>query len=144
VIKPVATARRHGHELAALACVVLAALLSAFAPPNGTPVAGAHLGGAERAARLACDQRHVRACIRRAAIHRGQSYDYLVSVAWCESRFNPRAYNTASGAGGLFQFLASTWATTPQRRRSRFSAKWAALAAAWMFEHGRAREWVCA
>lgn len=103
-----------------------------------------HLGGAEKRARLRCDQHHVRACITRAAIHRGQPVGYMKVVAYCESRFNPLAYNQSSGAGGLFQFLASTWRTVPQRRHSRFSAKWAALAAAWMWQHGRRGEWSCA
>jgi Transglycosylase-like domain len=31
-----------------------------------------------------------------------------------ESGGNPTAYNPASGAGGLFQFLPSTWANTPE------------------------------
>ncbi len=39
---------------------------------------------------------------------------YLVeealAVVWCESTGNPTAYNTSSGASGLFQHLAKYWA----------------------------------
>ncbi len=34
-------------------------------------------------------------------------------VAYCESRFNPFVKNPNSMASGLFQFLDSTWASTP-------------------------------
>lgn len=91
-----------------------------------------------------CDQQHVRACILRAALHRGQSPSYMRAVAYCESRFNPYAYNHSSGAAGLYQFLASTWAGTPYARYPRTSAKWSALAAGWMWVHGRRGEWECA
>ena len=33
-----------------------------------------------------------------------------VTVSSCESSLNPHAYNSSSGAAGLFQFLPSTWA----------------------------------
>jgi len=57
-----------------------------------------------------------------------------------ESRWDPSAVNARSGAGGLGQFLASTWATTPYAARSRFDP-WAAHAAVcWMLAVGRARE----
>lgn len=68
-------------------------------------------------------------------------YPWLVRVSWCESRWNPRAIG--HGSVGLFQFLPSTWQTTPYRRYSIFSPWAQAMAAAWMYVHGRAREWVC-
>ena len=34
---------------------------------------------------------------------------FLACVAWRESRDTPTAVNPSSGAGGLFQFLPSTW-----------------------------------
>lgn len=62
--------------------------------------------------------------------------------AECESHLNPRAHNR-SGATGLFQFLPSTWATTPYARMDINSPYASALAAGWMETHGRGNEWVC-
>jgi hypothetical protein len=61
-----------------------------------------------------------------------------------ESRGFPNAYNRSSGAAGLFQFLASTWRSTPQGRAglSVFDPQAARGAARWMLNQGRAREWV--
>jgi len=36
---------------------------------------------------------------------------FFACVAWRESRDQPQVVNTSSGAGGLFQFLPSTWAS---------------------------------
>lgn len=92
----------------------------------------------------ACSQSNPRACIVRAAIHRRQSASDMLRVAYCESTWNPYAFNGAHA--GLFQFRTaypSTWATTPYARRSPYSAKWNALAAAWMWHVGRRAEWQC-
>jgi soluble lytic murein transglycosylase-like protein len=35
--------------------------------------------------------------------------DLVRRIAWCESGFDARAVNRASGAGGLMQWLPSTW-----------------------------------
>jgi soluble lytic murein transglycosylase-like protein len=85
----------------------------------------------------------VAACITRAAHLHRVSDALLFRRARCESGLNPYARN-ASGASGLFQFLPSTWATTPYGRRgSIWSPKWSSLAAAWMVRVGRGGEWVC-
>lgn len=63
--------------------------------------------------------------------------------ARCESRYSPGARN-ASGAAGLFQFLPSTFASTPFGRFSIYSPYASALAAGWMHAAGRGGEWVCA
>jgi len=39
---------------------------------------------------------------------------FLACVAWRESNDNPGAVNSSSGAGGLFQFMPSTWANLGQ------------------------------
>ena len=94
--------------------------------------------------RRACGRGVVPACIDRAAnLYRVDRY-MLRRKAWCESHMNPGAYNP-SGASGLFQFLGSTWASTPygKRGKSVWVAKWAALGAAWMHRVGRGGEWVC-
>lgn len=64
--------------------------------------------------------------------------------ARCETggTFNPRAANP-SGAAGLFQFLGSTWASTPFAGFSVWSPYANALAAGWMHAHGRGGEWSC-
>ena len=66
-------------------------------------------------------------------------------VSWCESRWNPNAYNRWSGASGLFQFLPSTWASTPQGRAglSPFDPYANAAAAAWLYHAGGPRHWSC-
>jgi len=62
--------------------------------------------------------------------------------ARCESGFNRFAQN-ASGAAGLFQFLPSTWRSTPYGGFSVFDPFANALAAGWMHAHGRGNEWQC-
>ncbi len=86
----------------------------------------------------------VREAIRLAATAYGQDEATLRRVAWCESRFNPRAKNSSSTASGLFQHLyPSTWRSTPFRSESVWSPYASAMSAAWMFKQGRAAEWVC-
>lgn len=63
--------------------------------------------------------------------------------ARCESGLNPSAHNGWSTASGLFQFLDSTWASTPYAGFSILSPYANALAAGWMHAHGRGGEWVC-
>lgn len=89
-----------------------------------------------------CDRGSVAACTHRAALHWAQSYRALRAVSYCESRWDPAAQNP-SGAAGLFQFIPGTWASTPYAGYSVYSAKYASLAAAWMWRVGRRSEWVC-
>lgn len=88
----------------------------------------------------------IEAIIRDAAAAQGADAEQLLRVAYCESRFNPGAYN-ASGASGLFQFLPSTWAANSVRAgyagASPFDPVAAANVAAWMFARGQAGQWVC-
>jgi soluble lytic murein transglycosylase-like protein len=64
-------------------------------------------------------------------------------VARCESVLDPGAVNSSSNASGLFQFLPSTWATTPYADQDIFDPVANAQAAGWMWENGRRNEWVC-
>lgn len=116
----------------------------ALAAPAPAPAACNTRACDERVAAKNCSQARVLPCIRRAAIRWNVSYPTLKRKAWCESRFNPYARNP-SGSSGLFQFLPSTWATTPYRHQSIWSAKYSALAAAWMHSAGvgRGHEWEC-
>src|SRR4029077_9723820 len=63
--------------------------------------------------------------------------------AACESGLNPHAPNLSSAATGLFQFLSSTWASTPYGRFDPNSPYANALAAGWMHANGRGGEWSC-
>jgi len=96
----------------------------------------------ERGYARGCTHGHVRSCIHRAAIHYRQSYGYLLSVAWCESRLNPSATN--GQYAGLFQFGPNAWSRAHYSNHSPYQAKWAALAAAYMFSIGHSSEWSCA
>ncbi|MBJ7602233.1 MAG: transglycosylase SLT domain-containing protein [Candidatus Dormibacteraeota bacterium] len=60
---------------------------------------------------------------------------WALRVADCESHYNPNAVNSASGASGLFQFLPSSWASTPQGRQglSVFDPAANAQGAAWYY-----------
>ena len=68
---------------------------------------------------------------------------WALRVAKCESNYNPLAVNRYSGASGLFQFLPSTWALTPQHAQSVFDAVANAQAAAWLYQRSGASQWSC-
>jgi LysM repeat protein len=85
----------------------------------------------------------IESIIADAAYRYGQSPSAMMAVAWCESRYDPSAYNPLSAASGLFQFLPSTWASTPYAGYSPFNAYASANAAGWMWQQGRRGEWVC-
>ncbi len=73
----------------------------------------------------------------------GQPREDMLRVARCESVLDPYAVNASSNASGLFQFLPSTWATTPFADQDIFNAEANAEAAAWMWANGRRGEWSC-
>lgn len=89
----------------------------------------------------------MQAIIVAAAARWGADPTQLLRVAYCESRYNPSAYNASSGASGLFQFLASTWAANSVRAgyagASVFDPVANANTAAYMFSIGQARQWQC-
>jgi hypothetical protein len=78
-----------------------------------------------------------------AAIAYGQSEGEMRRVADCESHFYAGAKNPNSTASGLFQFLTSTWASTPYGHLNIYEPVANALAAGWMWDVGRRGEWVC-
>ena len=88
----------------------------------------------------------IESLIRDAAARQGADPEQLLRVAWCESRFNPGAYN-ASGASGLFQFMPRTWAFNSARAgyegATPFDPVASANVAAWMFARGSANLWSC-
>lgn len=81
--------------------------------------------------------------INLATVTYGVSGATMWRKARCESRLRPYAKNRSSTAAGLFQFLDSTWASTPFGRFSVYSPYANAMAAGWMHAHGRSGEWVC-
>jgi LysM repeat protein len=86
---------------------------------------------------------NITAIITAAAQRYGQSPAAMIAVAQCESSLNPNAYNGEYGASGLFQFLPSTWQTTPYASSNIFDPYASANAAGWMWSVGRRGEWVC-
>ena len=89
----------------------------------------------------------IEALIRAAAARYGADPQQLLRVAWCESRYNPSAYNNILGASGLFQIIPGTWAANSVRAGYAGASVWDAYAnanvAAWMFAHGQAGQWAC-
>jgi len=89
----------------------------------------------------------IESIIRSAAARWGADPAQLLRVAWCESRYNPSAYNASSGASGLFQFMPRTWAANSVRAgysgASAFDAVASANTAAYMFSIGQAWQWSC-
>jgi hypothetical protein len=73
----------------------------------------------------------------------GQSKSAMVRVARCESVLDPCAVNRSGPYYGLFQFLKSTWKSTPYGDRDIFDPEAQSLATAWMWKQGRKNEWAC-
>jgi hypothetical protein len=68
---------------------------------------------------------------------------WALRVSACESRHDPGAVNASSGASGLFQFLPSTWASSPYAADSPFDPRANALAAAWLYQRSGPAAWSC-
>jgi soluble lytic murein transglycosylase-like protein len=83
------------------------------------------------------------AIIREAARAFAQPEEDLLRVGRCESNLDPQAVNPDGPYFGLFQFLRSTWASTPFADRDIFDPVANAQAAAWMWQQGRRHEWAC-
>ena len=70
--------------------------------------------------------------------------EWMLRIPGCESSWNAGEPPNSAGATGLFQFLGSTWATTPFGGHSIYSAYWQARAAAYVYRRdGSGSEWVC-
>ncbi|MFN2519752.1 MAG: G5 domain-containing protein [Candidatus Limnocylindria bacterium] len=89
----------------------------------------------------------IRGIIIAAAARWGANADQLLRVAYCESGYNPNAYNGILGASGLFQIIPGTWAANSVRAgyggASVFDPVANANVAAYMFSVGQAGQWVC-
>lgn len=87
-------------------------------------------------------ERQIIRIISNAADRYGQNRDDMLRVARCESALDPYAVNP-SGSYGLFQFIRSTWESTPFGNEDIFDPVANANAAGWMWKQGRQSEWVC-
>ncbi|HEU0115237.1 MAG TPA: transglycosylase SLT domain-containing protein [Thermomicrobiales bacterium] len=85
----------------------------------------------------------VKRIIKKAAKRYNQSSKAMLRVATCESNLDPCAVNKRGKSYGLFQFIKSTWKSTPYGHKNIFDAKANAMAAGWMWKQGRKNEWVC-
>jgi hypothetical protein len=88
-------------------------------------------------------EREIRRFIRRAAKRYKQSKRAMLRVAECESNFDPCAVNRAGPYYGLYQYLKSTWKTTPYGNKDIFDPEAQAFATGWMWKEGRKDEWAC-
>jgi uncharacterized protein YraI len=104
-------------------------------PADPEPDTGRH--GDEQYSR-----REIVRIIYAAADRYGQSRSDMLRVAECESNLDPYAVNP-SGSYGLFQFIRSTWRSTPYGNKDIFDPVANANAAAWMWSEDRKSEWVC-
>jgi hypothetical protein len=112
----------------------LAALLGAVMPT---------VAYARDRCRVRDSEREILRYIRRTARKYGQSRRSMVRVARCESNLDPCAYNRSGPYFGLYQFLKSTWKSTPYGNKDIYDPKFQALATAWMWKKGRKNEWAC-
>lgn len=89
------------------------------------------------------------ACIKLASKKFGTSFTWLVSCANTEGGTSKYSYakmnHQGSGAGGVFQFMKSTFDATISRMglspKPWLNAKWQAFAAAWKFRVDGTGEW---
>src|SRR3712207_4327929 len=79
--------------------------------------------------------------IAKAARQYGQSKQAMIRVARCESGLDPCAVNRSGPYYGLFQFLKSTWKSTPYGDRNIYDPKAQALATGWMWKQGDKDHW---
>jgi len=107
-----------------------AAAPAAAAPSQSVAVAGA--SGTDWIVQIIYD----------AAARYGQSGEDMLRVARCESGLYPYAEGRL-GELGIFQFMTSTWATTPYANFDIFDPWASANATGWMWANGRRAEWVC-
>ncbi|MDO8563301.1 MAG: G5 domain-containing protein [Candidatus Limnocylindria bacterium] len=85
--------------------------------------------------------------IRTAAARWSVDPEQLMRVAYCESRYDPYAFNPRASDSGLFQFIPRTWAANSVRAgyggASPFDAVANANTAAFMFGQDQAWQWTC-
>jgi hypothetical protein len=78
-----------------------------------------------------------------AADNYGQSREAMLRVARCESSLDPNAVGGGGAYHGLFQFVPSTFASTPYGEYDIYDPWANANAAGWMWSEGQKSNWVC-
>jgi hypothetical protein len=108
-----------------IATLIVTAIMTAF-PASQSYAAGTITRSPARVCDIDWrkDARHVKGLIRCAAHHFGVNVDKAESIAFRESRFHPRAYNTWSCAKGIYQHLCRYW---PTRARAYGFNDWSAF-----------------
>ena len=90
-----------------------------------------------------CSDQNPRACvelvIRQQRISEPER-EWLRRIPSCESSWEPWQHDS-SGASGLYQFMPSTFASTPYGGHSIYSAYWNTRAAAWGYRHLERGKW---
>lgn len=85
--------------------------------------------------------------ITAAAAKYGVEAETLLRVAYCESRYDPLAYNGILGASGLFQIIPGTWRINSVPAGYAGASVWDPVAnanvAAWMWSTGKSNQWAC-
>ena len=112
------------------------------AAPAPAPAAPAPAASANVAVAGASEPAWIVQIIYDAAYRYGQSGEDMLRVARCESGLYQYAEGRL-GELGIFQFMPSTWATTPYAGYDIFDPWANANAAGWMWQNGRRAEWVC-
>lgn len=100
-------------------------------------------GGSDGACTGSYTEREILGFIQAAAKKYGQNAKDMERVARCESVLDHCAVNRSGPYYGLFQFLKSTWRTTPYGNESIWDPEAQSLATAWMWKEGRKNEWAC-
>jgi soluble lytic murein transglycosylase-like protein len=90
---------------------------------------------------LSYSQQQVAGIIVAAAARYGVDSNMLIHVAMCESGLNPNAYDAASGASGLFQFMPGTF--YGNGGHNIWDPNDQATVAARMFSQGLGGAWTC-
>ncbi|MBA3450743.1 MAG: transglycosylase SLT domain-containing protein [Chloroflexia bacterium] len=131
----------------ALPGIFVALVMTALTSENGAAKKKRKKKKKGKSSSNGCTVRHsesqILGFIDKAAKKYGQSANDMERVARCESALNPCAVNRSGPYYGLFQFLESTWKTTPYAGSSIYDPEAQALATAWMWKEGRKNEWAC-
>lgn len=114
-------------------------------PVNAAPSTNAEpvTGGSYGPGGSGYSEQQILEIIHEAAMNYGQSPEDMVRVARCESGLDPYAVGGGGAYYGLFQFVPSTFASTPYGQYEITDAWANANAAAWMWSEGQKSSWVC-
>ena len=136
LIREWASVRSRRSVLAAVATGLLPIRIAAEAADRGSVET-------ERGRCRSVSEREAKRAIKQASRRYNQDYKAMLCVATCESTLNNCAVDPSGSYYGLFQFVPSTFRSTPYDKKDIYDPKWNALAAGWMWKNGRQNEWAC-